>query len=172
VPTIIGVFLGTMVLVKTPLWVLNLGLGVMVLVFVLSNLLRLDFTVSPQQENFFSPIFGFLSGFLNGVTNAAGPALAIYFYSLKLDKRTFVKSLATIFVTTKLSQLVAISTWNLFNWYTIKLSLLVLLFSLAGFYAGMKAQDTVNQRNFNRGLLVLLAFVGVILVVRAITQDA
>jgi len=68
--------------------------------------------------------------------------------------------------------LVAISTWNLFNWYTIKLSLLVLLFSLAGFYAGMKAQDTVNQRNFNRGLLVLLAFVGVILVVRAITQDA
>jgi uncharacterized membrane protein YfcA len=74
-------------------------------------------------------------------------------------------------VTTKLSQLVAISTWNLFNWYTIKLSLLVLLFSLAGFYAGMKAQDTVNQRNFNRGLLVLLAFVGVILVVRAITQD-
>src|SRR5512132_705877 len=41
--TIIGVFLGTMVLVKSPLWVLNLGLGVMVLVFVLSNLLRLDF---------------------------------------------------------------------------------------------------------------------------------
>ncbi len=55
VPTIIGVFLGTMVLVKTPLWVLNLGLGVMVLVFVISNLLRLDFTVSPQQENFFRP---------------------------------------------------------------------------------------------------------------------
>jgi uncharacterized protein len=170
VPTIIGVFLGTMVLVKTPLWVLNLGLGVMVLVFVISNLLRFDFTVSPKQENFFSPIFGFLSGFLNGVTNAAGPALAIYFYSLKLDKRTFVKSLATIFVTTKLSQLVAIST-GMFNWYTIKLSLLVLLFSLAGFYARMKAQDSVNQRNFNRGLLVLLAFVGVILVVRAITQD-
>ncbi|HEV8723745.1 MAG TPA: sulfite exporter TauE/SafE family protein [Candidatus Binatia bacterium] len=172
VPTITGVFLGTMVLVKTPLWVLNLGLGVMVLVFVISNLLRLDFTVSRQQEKFLSPIFGFVSGFLNGVTNAAGPALAIYFYSLKLDKRTFVKSLATIFVTTKLSQLAAISTWNLFNWHTIKLSLLVLSFSLAGFYAGTKAQDRVNQRNFNRGLLVLLALVGVILIVRAITQDA
>ena len=72
-PTIVGVFLGTLVLVKTPLWILNLFLGVMVLIFVISNLLKLDFTVSPQQEKFLSPLFGFLSGFLNGVTNAAGP---------------------------------------------------------------------------------------------------
>ena len=72
-PTIVGVFLGTLVLVKTPLWILNLCLGVMVLIFVISNLLKLDFTVSPEQEKFLSPLFGFLSGFLNGVTNAAGP---------------------------------------------------------------------------------------------------
>ncbi|HEX5607948.1 MAG TPA: TSUP family transporter [Candidatus Binatia bacterium] len=117
-----------------------------------------------------SPLFGFLSGFLNGVTKAAGPTLAIYLYSLKLDKRTFVKSIATIFVTTKLSQLVAISTWNLFNWYTIKLSVLVLLFTLAGFYAGLKTQDRVDQGNFNRALLVLLALVGLVLIVRAVTQ--
>ena len=171
-PTIVGVFLGTLVLVKTPLWILNLFLGVMVLIFVISNLLKLDFTVSPQQEKFLSPLFGFLSGFLNGVTNAAGPALAIYFYSLKLEKHAFVKSMATIFVTTKLSQLVAISTWNLFNWYTLKLSVLVILFTLAGFYAGIKAQDRINQKKFNRGLLALLAFVGVILIIRAVTQDA
>src|SRR6266545_892451 len=37
-PTIVGVFLGTMVLVKTPLWVLNLCLGTMVLIFVMLNL--------------------------------------------------------------------------------------------------------------------------------------
>ena len=79
---------------------------------VLSSTLKVDFTISPRGEKILSPIFGFLSGFLNGLTNAAGPTLAIYLYSLKLDKRTFVKSIATIFVTTKLSQLVAISTWN------------------------------------------------------------
>jgi uncharacterized membrane protein YfcA len=170
-PTIIGVFLGTLVLVKTPLWVLNLCLGAMVLIFVLASLFKFDFTVSPRQEKFLSPFFGFLSGFLNGVTNAAGPTLAIYFYSLKLEKRTFVKSLATIFVTTKLTQLVAISTWNLFNWHTFKLSVLVILFTLAGFYAGLKAQDRVNQKSFNRGLLLLLSLIGVILITRAVTQD-
>ncbi len=169
-PTIIGVFLGTMALVNTPLWILNLCLGMLVLVFVLSSLLKFDFSVSAHWEKILSPIFGFLSGFLNGFTNAAGPTLAIYLYSLKLEKRNFVKSIATIFVTTKLTQLVAISTWNLFNWETITLSVQVLLFTLVGFYAGLKAQDRVNQKNFNRGLLILLSVVGVVLVVRALTQ--
>ena len=172
VPTIIGVFLGTMVLVKTPLWILNFCLGVMVLAFVFSNLLRFHLTISPLSEKIFSPVFGLISGFLNGMTNAAGPTLAIYLYSLKLEKRAFVKSLATIFVITKLTQLVAISTWNLFNWDTIILSVQVLLFTLAGFYAGMKAQDRVNQVNFNRGLLALLCLIGVLLLLRAVTQDA
>jgi uncharacterized protein len=168
--TVIGVFLGTMVLVRTPLWVLNLCLGIMVFVFVVSNLLQYEFTISPTAEKSLSPIFGFISGFLNGMTNAAGPTLAIYFYSLKLEKRNFVKSIATIFCITKLAQLVAVSTWNLFNWNTLALSIQVVLFSLIGFFAGLKTQDRVNQRTFNRGLLVLLTVIGILLIVRALTQ--
>jgi uncharacterized protein len=170
--TIVGVFLGTMVLVLLPLWVLNLCLGIMVLLFVASNLMKFNFTITPAAEKFLSPFFGFISGFLNGMTNAAGPTLAIYFYSLKLEKRIFVKSIATIFVITKASQLVAVSTWNLFNWSTITLSIQVVLFTLLGFYAGLKTQDRINQRNFNRSLLVLLFLVGVVLIVRALMQRA
>ena len=170
VPTIIGVFLGTLALVRTPLWILNFCLGLMVLAFVFSNLLRFHLAISPRGEKVLSPLFGLISGFLNGMTNAAGPTLAIYFYNLKLEKRAFVKSLATIFVVTKLTQLVAISTWNLFNRETIILSVQVLLFTLTGFYAGIKAQDRVNQVNFNRGLLILLCVIGVVLIVRALSQ--
>ena len=57
VPTIIGVFLGTMVLVKTPLWILNFCLGVMVLAFVFSNLLRFHLTISPQREDFLAGLW-------------------------------------------------------------------------------------------------------------------
>jgi hypothetical protein len=83
-----------------------------------------------------------------------------------------VKVIATIFVITKVSQLVAISTWNLFNRETMILSVQVLLFTLIGFYAGIKAQDQINQRNFNRGLLMLLFVVGVILLTRSLTQQS
>ena len=170
--TLIGVFLGTKVLVTLPLWVLNLCLGVMVLVFVVSNWLRFEFTISPEQEKKLSLPAGLVSGFLNGLTNAAGPALAIYLYSLKLSKMEFIKSIATIFIITKLSQLIAVSTWNLFNAATLALSLEVTLFVLLGFYGGLKTQDRINQQNFNRGLLFLLFVIGATLVLRALTQRA
>jgi hypothetical protein len=168
--TTIGVFLGTKVLVSLPLWVLNFCLGIMVLVFVFSNWLRFEFTISPRVERIISLPAGFISGFLNGMTNAAGPALAIYLYSLKLQKRDFIKSIATIFVFTKLSQLVAVSTWNLFSWSTLSLSLSVTVFVLLGFYGGLKTQDRVNHQTFSRCLMILLFVIGLILVLRALTQ--
>ena len=168
--TLIGVFLGTKLLVTLPLWLLNLCLGVMVLVFVLSNWLRLEFTISRGLEKKLVLPAGLVSGFLNGMTNAAGPALAIYLYSLKLTKKEFIKSIAMIFIITKLSQLLAVSTWNLFNWMTLSLSLGVTLFVLLGFYGGLKIQDRINQQTFSRGLVVLLFVVGLTLILRALTQ--
>jgi uncharacterized membrane protein YfcA len=170
--TLIGVFLGTKVLVTLPLWVLNFCLGVMVLVFVVSTWLRFEFTISPLLEKKLALPVGLVSGFLNGMTNAAGPALAIYLYSLRLPKREFIKAIATIFIITKLSQLIAVSTWNLFNWQTLTVSLGVTLFVLLGFYGGLKIQDHINQQNFSRGLIFLLFLIGVILVFRALTQPA
>ncbi|MGH7829207.1 MAG: hypothetical protein ACREP8_03430, partial [Candidatus Binatia bacterium] len=96
------------------------------------------------------------------------PVLAAYLYSLKLPKTEFVKSIATIFLATKVAQLVAVSSWNLFTHEALRLSFFVTLFILAGFYAGLKAQDYVNQRTFNRGLLALLFVIGTVLVVRAL----
>jgi len=166
--TVAGVFLGTKVLVMLPLWILNLSLGVMILSFVASNLFRFEFEISPRTEGVLSPAVGIVGGFLNGMTNAAGPALAIYLYSLRLAKTDFIKSIATIFIVTKVSQLVAVSTWNLFTRSTLWLSLEVTLFVLVGFYAGLKTQDRVNQQTFNRGLLIVLTLIGLVLIVRSL----
>ncbi|HZD41512.1 MAG TPA: sulfite exporter TauE/SafE family protein [Terriglobales bacterium] len=168
--TIIGVFLGTKILVTLPLWMLNFCLGIMVLIFVTSNWLRFEFVIPPRFEKILAVPTGFIGGLLNGMTNAAGPAVAIYLYSLKLQKKEFIKTIATIFMITKISQLVAVSTWNLFNRSTLLLSLQVTLFVLLGFYAGLKTQDRINQQLFNRALLLLLFCVGITLLVRSLMQ--
>ena len=166
--TVVGVFLGTRVLVILPAWVLNLTLGSTVLAFVAWSLARVEFTISGRLEKILSPLVGIVGGFLNGMTNAAGPTHAIYLYSLKLPKIEFIKSIATIFIVTKLSQLAAVSTWNLFDRATLELSLGVTLFVLAGFYLGLKTQDRVDQETFNRALLALLFVIGVVLIWRAV----
>jgi uncharacterized membrane protein YfcA len=152
-----------------PLWALNWARhhGARL---VVSSWLRCEFTISPRLEKILNPPAGFISGFINGLTNAAGPALAIYLYSLRLVKREFIRSIATMFMVTKLSQLAAVSTWNLFNRSTLALSLEVTLFILLGFYAGLKTQDRINKEAFSRWLLLLLFIVGVTLILRALAQ--
>jgi len=166
--TVVGVFLGTKVLVSLPLWILDLTLGWMVLAFVLSNLFRLDLEVSFHQEKILSPLIGFVGGFLNGMTNVFGPLLAAYLYGLRLPKTAFVKSISAVIVVAKVSQLIAVSSWNLLTPSTLLLSLEVTIFILLSFYAGLKTQDRVNQQTFNRGLLALLSAIGVTLVVRSL----
>lgn len=167
--TVFGVFLGTKVLVTLPIWALNLTLGCMIIAVVLSSLFRFEFKVPPSLERILSPVVGLATGFLMGITNAGGPAIAIYLYSLQLPKAEFVKSIAAIFIVNKASQLAAVSTWDLFTISTLRLSILVTLFCLIGFYAGLKTQDRVNQLTFNRALLALQFVIGVILVVRSLS---
>ncbi len=165
---VLGVFLGTRALVALPMWILNLTLGTVVLVFVISNLFPLDYHIPRRLEGILSPVVGLFGGFIMGMTNAGGPAFAIYLYSLRLPKTEFIKSIATIFIINKVSQLIAVSTWNLLTLSTLRLSAVVTLYVLLGFYLGLKSQDRVNQKTFNRVLLSLLFVIGVTLMVRAL----
>src|ERR1043166_5534784 len=56
--TILGVFLGTKVLVMLPGWILNLTLGITVLAFVAWSLLRVEFHISARLEKILSPVVG------------------------------------------------------------------------------------------------------------------
>lgn len=166
---VIGAFLGTKLLVTLPLWILNLSLGVMVLVFVGTNSFQFDFRIPSSAEKFASPAVGLISGFLNGMTNVSGPALAIYLFSLRLPKTEFVKAISSIFFVIKIGQLVGISTWNLLSLPLLRLSVGLMVFIFLGFFAGIKTHDRINQQTFNRALLALLFVVGMTLVVLSLS---
>lgn len=167
--TVVGVFLGTKILVSVALYMLDLTLGILILAFVTHNLFHFDFKISPAMERVLSPLIGLAAGVLAGVTNVPGPITASYFYGLKMEKQQFVKSVAMTFMVAKVGQLIAVSTWNLLTLATLRLSMEVTLFILLGFYAGLKTQDRVNQQTFNHGLLTLLFVIGVTLVVRSLS---
>jgi uncharacterized membrane protein YfcA len=166
--TVAGVFLGTNILVAVPLYILDQTLGIVVLATVAYSLIRFDFQISSGMERILSPLIGLAGGVLNGMTNTLSPVPALYFYGLKMEKHEFVKSIAVNFMVAKVSQLIAVSTWNLLTLSTLSLSLVVTLFSLIGFSAGLKTQDRVNQQAFNRALLTLLFVIGVVLVVKSL----
>jgi uncharacterized protein len=166
--TILGTIIGTKLLVALPARTVTLILGIFVLGFVALDLMRLAPRVPPGWERRLAPPVGLVSGIMGGITNAPGTALALYFVALGMDKREFVRSIAFTFLVVKSVQLATLGWYGLFGWHLVLSTLGLTVAALVGFGLGVRLQDRLDQRAFNRAVLVFLAALGLWLVARTL----
>jgi uncharacterized membrane protein YfcA len=166
--TMLGTIVGTKLLVVLSGRTATLILGAFVLGFVALDLARFSPRVPAGWERLLAPPVGLAAGVMGGITNAPGTALALYFVALGMDKREFVRSIAFTFLIVKAVQLASLGWYGLLGWPLVLGSLGLTAAGLAGFGLGVRVQDRLDQRAFNRGVLVFLATLGVWLVVRTL----
>jgi uncharacterized membrane protein YfcA len=105
---------------------------------------------------------------MGGITNAHGTALVLYFYALGLDKTDFVRAIALAFILYKAAQLVAVVQAGMMTPALFGLSVVASAVALGGFWVGLMVQDRMNQRMFNRAVLIVLGGLGAFLIFRAL----
>jgi uncharacterized protein len=162
-----GTVLGTRLLAILSPRTATIILGVTVVVFVVMSAARWTPHVRAEHERWLNPLVGFVAGVIGGVTNVPGTPLVMYFYALGLAKHDFVRAVAVTFVLYKLVQLGAVAWYGLLTWPLLGLSALLTLVALVGFRGGLAIQDRLDQRAFNRVVLVALGALGAGLIVRA-----
>jgi uncharacterized membrane protein YfcA len=162
----LGTVIGTRFLVVLSPRVLMLVLGAFILTFVALNVTKVSPRLPPRWEPWAAPVAGFVAGVVGGITNVPGTPLVIYFYALGLAKHDFVRSVAVTFIVYKLVQLAAVTWYGLLTLPLLGVSILLTAVALAGFYAGLAVQDRLEQRAFNRAVLVFLAALGLWLTLR------
>ena len=163
----VGIVLGTQLLVMLPGWVATLVLGLFTLAFVALNATSFSPRLPAASERWLGPVVGFVSGLVGGLTNTPGTALVIFFYALGMSKDEFVRSIALSFVVLKLTQLAAVTHYGLMSWGLFTISVGLTAVALLAFYAGLKVQDRLDQRRFNRAVLIFLGATGLWLVIRS-----
>ena len=164
----VGTVVGTRLLVALSSRTATLILGAFILTFVTLNVTGTAPRVPPRWEPWLSPVAGLLAGIVGGITNVPGTPLVIYFHALGLGKHDFVSSVAFTFVVYKLVQLAAVAYYGLLSLTLVGASLGLTLVALAGFALGLAVQDRLEQRAFNRAVLVFLAVLGLWLVARSL----
>ena len=162
----IGTVLGTRVLVILPARTASFILGCFVLLFVALNATRFSPRVPPRWERWLAAPMGLVAGVVGGVTNGPGTPLVMYFYALGMTKADFVRASALSFVAYKTVQLAAVAWYGLLTWRLLGISLGLTVVALAGFAGGLRVQDRLDQRAFNRAVLVFLAALGLWLTLR------
>jgi len=166
--TLVGTVIGTKLLVVLSGRAVTLVLGVFVVAFVVFDLVRFSPRVDQRWERKLAAPVGLLAGIMGGITSAPGTPLAVYFIALGMDKREFVRSVAFTFLIVKAVQLATLAWYGLLTGAIVLGSVGLTVAALAGFGLGVRLQDKLDQRAFNRAVLVFLALLGVWLVVRAI----
>jgi uncharacterized membrane protein YfcA len=166
----VGTVVGTRSLAIMPAGVALAILGVVVLGFVALNATGFAIRIPATWETWLSPPIGLAAGFLGGVTNVPGTLLVIYFSALGMDKYEFVRSVALCFMSYKLIQLAAVSYYGLLTWPLLGASVVLTLVGLGAFWLGLRVQDALPERIFNRAVLVFLGLLGLSLVARSVWE--
>ena len=156
----IGTVVGTRLLMTLSSRTVMLILGGFIVTFVALNLARLSPRLPAAWEPWASPVAGFLSGVIGGVTNVPGTPLVLYFQALGLSKHEFVSAVAFTFVLYKIAQLAVVSWYGLMTWSVLGASLLLTLAALVGFRLGLGVQDRLSASAFNRAVLGFLGVLG------------
>jgi len=155
----VGIVLGTRVLTLLSPRAATLILGLFVL-FVTLSATGLAPKVPARWEPWLSPLAGFVAGVIGGVTNSPATALVLYFQGIGLSKHDFISSVAFAFFFYKLVQLGAVTWYGLLPWSLLWASMALTVVALAGFAVGLRLQDRLDQRTFNRAVLVFLGALG------------
>jgi uncharacterized protein len=166
--TMIGTVIGTRLLVALSPRAVTLLLGGFVLSYVVLELVRLSPRVPASWELKLAVPVGLAAGIMGGITNAPGTAIALYFVALGMNKKEFVRSISFTFLVVKTVQLVTLVWYGLLGWALALASLGLAAVGLAGFGLGLRLQDRLDPRAFNRAVLVFLAVLGLWLVARAL----
>ncbi len=165
---LVGILLGSVLLILLNTDLISIGLGIMTVLFVLTERWRQNWRIPPEKEPILAPVAGFSAGLLGGVSGITGPILVAYLYSLRLEKRHFVFAISLMFLIFSGAQ--TISLWA-YGFYTPQIALYAISYLIPlilGTIAGAKAQDKISQKLFERLVLAALLLVGLDLIRRGL----
>jgi uncharacterized membrane protein YfcA len=146
----------------------SLVLGVIVVLFSISQLVRVEFAISTTQERFLNPVVGLFAGFLGGLSNLFGPPLIMYLVALKLEKDDFVTTIGLLFIVAAVTLYATLATVGVLTFENAAGSLVAAIPVMAGVFIGTRLRNHIDQKTFQRILMIVLVIVGLNLIRRGL----
>ena len=162
VPSIFITIIGAYMVTYVPQNILIIILGISLLIFSISFLIKPNFKVPKSDTN--TVIGGALSGFLQGLLGIGGPLRGAFLISYDLDKFKYIATLAAIAVIIDLTRIPIYLSNNLLeSQYYIYIPILIVL-GVIGSYIGKKIVVFIPQDVFKKVVLVAIGLASLFLI--------
>lgn len=162
-----GIFCGIALLVWIDKTLAAAVLGIVLAVYCLMTLLRLQLPLDPALERPLRAPVGFLTGTVNGLTGSQMMPILPYLFALNLPPHLFVQVMNTSFTVSSLAMVVGLSGVGYMTAQTALLSTLAILPTFIAVSVGSKVRRRLSPDRFRTIVLIVLLILGLILIVRA-----
>ena len=166
---ILGIPLGTWLLVILDESILKIAVGIIVIVSAWA--LYSGYRVQIGNEKLGNAVAGFISGLLNGSITMSGPPVIIFYNNQQLEKQVFRANLAFYFLLTTVITVPFMYWGGLFTPDVIKLAVTMspsLLIGAAGILLGSRLGTSMSGSLFNRLSLLLFFLMGCMSIISAL----
>ncbi len=164
---LIGIVIGTRILIYVKVSILSAVLAAVVIAFILVSWFGKVPTMSRVLATRLGPLIGFVCGIVQGSAGASGPIVTTYLVSSQLSREGFLFAINAIFFVLDWTQFASLQQLHLTTPAIWESALVVTVLVFAGMGIGFAIQKRIDDLIFRRAVLVMLACAAVGLIIRA-----
>jgi uncharacterized membrane protein YfcA len=156
---VVGIGIGTWLLTTLPERLLVLGLGIILLAYVVLRLAAPNLSLGVAMAKRLGPVAGAGSGILQGATGISAPIGVTFIHAMALDREAHVFAVSTMFLLFSMAQLPALWAAGVMRPEWIVEGLLAMVPILLFMPVGQMLVHKLSRKGFDR---LILGFLGVI----------
>lgn len=156
----IGIAIGTWLLTTLPEQVLVLGLGIILLAYVVLRLLAPHWSLALNAAKRFGPIAGTGAGILQGATGISAPIGVTFIHSMALDRGAHVFAVSAMFLLFATVQVPALIAAGVMQPEWMLQGVIALVPILIFMPLGQMLAGKLSRKAFDRMILTFLGLIG------------
>lgn len=167
--SLLGSMLGMQILL-TYEWVgFKVILAFMILLYLFLNKVNMNILMIKKFPRVSYMIFGFLSGFIGGLTNAVAPIFLFYALESNFSRRKTIQVGNLCFLSVKISQIVLFYLNDDLQNIDLTFSLAMLVAVALMFYIGINVKQRINQQVYTKCIRALLFISALVLIFKSLS---
>lgn len=162
IPSVIGIVIGIVVLTFAKPILLKRGLGIFILLYVAYALIgkkKINLNKTGVK------IFGVLAGFFSGIFSTGGPLYVICVENTVKNIKAFRATMIGVSGLISITRVPGLAVSGILNFGHFKMALFIFPIFLLAQFLGKRTFMKIEEKVFNRSLMLLLCFSGLIMII-------
>jgi uncharacterized protein len=158
--TVIGIWLNSGLLTGPYAPYGTVTLGVLLVIYAIMGLTKLQFSVAPRHEKWIGGTVGLITGVVSAATGVQIFPSMPYMQAIGMEKDELVQALGVFFTVATVALAFNITASGLLTAATALPGAIAMVASFAGMFIGQAVRSRMNPEEFRRWFLISMIFLG------------